>query len=68
MNQTPQTIERYFGCHIIKKTHGGQVTYTYKPQSFRRVFPQFPKSNFSITLAALSTLHVQGTILHIMVP
>ncbi len=49
LNQTPQTIERHFGRYNTKKTNGEQVTYTYAPKSFRRLFPQFPKSNFSIT-------------------
>lgn len=49
LNQTPQKIEGYFGGYITKKTQGEQVTYTYAPKSFRRLFPQFPKSNFSIT-------------------
>ncbi|BAY63951.1 hypothetical protein NIES22_40410 [Calothrix brevissima NIES-22] len=48
-NQTPQTIAGYFGRYNSKKIDGEQVTYTYAPQSFRRLFPQFPKSNFSIT-------------------
>jgi len=49
LNQTPQTIELYFGVYYTKKTNGEQVTYTYAPKSFRRVFSQFPKSDFSIT-------------------
>lgn len=48
LNQTPQTIERYFGRYITKQLNGDTLTYTYAPQSFRRLFPQFPKSNFSI--------------------
>lgn len=48
-NQTPQTIELYFGRYLAKKSDGGKLTYTYAPKSFRRLFPQFPKSNFSIT-------------------
>ncbi|MEH1943678.1 MAG: hypothetical protein V7L01_26140 [Nostoc sp.] len=47
-NQTPQRIERYFGRYITKQTNGDTVSYTYAPQSFRRLFRQFPKSNFSI--------------------
>jgi hypothetical protein len=49
LNQTPQRIELYFGRYISKKTNGAQVIYTYAPKSFRRLFPQFPKSYFSIT-------------------
>lgn len=49
LNQTPKTIERYFGRYTTKKTNAKQVTYTYAPKSFRRLFPQFPKSDFSIT-------------------
>lgn len=49
LNQTPQTMERYFGRHITKRTNGNDVIYIYNPKSFRRIFPQFPKSNFSIT-------------------
>lgn len=49
LNQTPQTIERYFGRYITKQINGKRSIYTYNPKSFRRLFPQFPKSNFSIT-------------------
>lgn len=49
LNQTPQIIERYFGRPISKRTNGNGVIYIYNPKSFRRIFPQFPKSNFSIT-------------------
>ncbi|MBD2385734.1 hypothetical protein [Cylindrospermum sp. FACHB-282] len=49
LNQTPQTIERYFGRYLKKQTSEGKVIYTYAPKSFRRLFPLFPKSNFSIT-------------------
>ncbi|WP_256973351.1 hypothetical protein [Nostoc sp. T09] len=64
LNQTPQTIERYFGRYSTKKTNGAQVTYTYAPKSFRRLFPQFPKSNFSIAFvnnqAKYITLNFNG--------
>ena len=49
LNQTPPGIARYFGRHLSKQINGDRLTYTYAPQSFRRLFPQFPKSNFSIT-------------------
>lgn len=49
LNQTPQTIERYFGRPISKQINGNGVIYIYNPKSFRPIFPQFPKSNFSIT-------------------
>ncbi|MDZ8054825.1 MAG: hypothetical protein RMX68_008795 [Aulosira sp. ZfuVER01] len=49
LNQTPETIEQHFGRYTSKKTNGEQVIYTYAPKSFRRLFPQFPKSDFSIT-------------------
>ncbi len=49
LNQTPQTIERYFGHYLTKRTNGDRLTYTYAPKSFQGLFPQFPKSNFSIT-------------------
>ncbi|BAZ39209.1 hypothetical protein NIES4101_51610 [Calothrix sp. NIES-4101] len=48
-NQQPPTINHYFGHHIAKQANGEQITYTYAPQNFRRLFPQFPKSTFSIT-------------------
>lgn len=48
LNQTPQTIERYFGRYLKKQTSDEKVIYTYAPKSFRRLFTQFPKSNFSI--------------------
>ncbi|BAY92883.1 MULTISPECIES: hypothetical protein [unclassified Tolypothrix] len=64
LNQTPQTIERYFGRYITKKTNGEQVTYTYAPKSFRQLFKQFPKSDFSITFvksqAKYITLNFNG--------
>ncbi len=63
-NQTPQTIERYFGRYNTKKSNGKVITYTYAPKSFRRLFPQFPKSNFSITFinnqAKYITLNFNG--------
>lgn len=48
-NQTPQTIEKYFGRYITKLTTGKEITYTYAPQDFRKLFPKYPKSNFSLT-------------------
>jgi hypothetical protein len=48
LNQTPQTIESYFGRYTTKLTQGEQITYTYTPKSFRGLFPKFPKSNFAI--------------------
>ena len=49
LNQTPQTIQSYFGRYQTRLTTTQGVTYTYAPAQFRRLFPQFPKSNFSIT-------------------
>ena len=48
-NQTPQTINRYFGGYKTRLTTPSEVTYTYAPTKFKRLFPKFPKSKFSIT-------------------
>ncbi|MFN6568609.1 hypothetical protein [Dendronalium sp. ChiSLP03b] len=57
LNQTPQTIERYFGRYVTK-TKSDRFIYTYNPKSFRRLFPQFPKSNFSITFVNNQAKHI----------
>ncbi|HEY9690685.1 MAG TPA: hypothetical protein V6D15_00600 [Oculatellaceae cyanobacterium] len=49
LNQTPQTINRYFGGYKTRLTTNQGVTYTYAPAKFKRLFPKFPKSKFSIT-------------------
>jgi len=49
LNQTPQTIHRYFGGYKTRLTTNSGVTYTYAPVKFRQLFPKFRKSNFSIT-------------------
>lgn len=58
LNQTPQTIEGYFGRYTTKLTKGEQVTYTYAPPSFRQLFPKFPKSNFSLTFVNNQVKHI----------
>jgi hypothetical protein len=49
LNQTPQAIQRYFGRYQTRQTTKDGVIYTYAPATLRWLFPQFPKSNFSIT-------------------
>ena len=49
LNQTPQTIKRYFGGYKTRLTTNQGVTYTYTPANFKRLFPKFPKSKFLIT-------------------
>ena len=48
LNQTPETINRYFGGYKTRLTTNAGVTYTYAPANFKQLFPTFPKSNFSI--------------------
>jgi hypothetical protein len=53
LNQSPQTIERYFGRYWTRLTLTGngvtRVTYTYSPAGLRRVFPKNQINQFSIT-------------------
>ena len=53
LNQTPQTIERYFGRYWTRltRTENGvtRVTYTYSPAGLRRIFPNTQISGFAIT-------------------
>ena len=48
-NQTPQTINRYFGGYKTRLITPNEVIYTYAPTQLKRLFPKFPKSNFTIT-------------------
>jgi hypothetical protein len=53
LNQTPQTIERYFGRYWTRLTtsdaNGNTViTYTYSPRQVRRLFSGTENSTFSI--------------------
>lgn len=47
LNQTPQTIQRYFGRPLTQVTHqsngNSEVTYTYSTGPLRRLLPKFPK-------------------------
>ena len=65
LDQTPQTINRYFDGYKTRLTTNSGVTYTYAPAKFRRLFPKFPKSNFSITFvnnkAKKITLNFNGS-------
>ncbi len=49
LNQTPQTIERTFGRYQTRLTTSDGVTYTYSATQLRQLFPQFPKTEWSIT-------------------
>lgn len=53
LNQSPQTIERYFGRYWTRLTltENGvtRVTYTYSPAGLRRVFPNSQINRFAIT-------------------
>jgi hypothetical protein len=53
LNQTPQTIERYFGRYWTRltRTENGvtRVTYTYSPAALQRIFPNTQISSFAIT-------------------
>ena len=53
LNQSPQTIERYFGRYWTRLTltENGvtRVTYTYSPAGLRRVFPNNQINRFAIT-------------------
>lgn len=56
LNQTPQTIERYFGRYWTRLTHPEngvtRVTYTYSPRGLQRVFPNTRVDRFAITFIA----------------
>ena len=53
LNQTPQTIERYFGRYWTRLTltENGvtRVTYTYSPRRLQQVFPKTRVDRFAIT-------------------
>lgn len=50
LNQTPQTIQRYFGRPWAWLTSNERVTYTYSPAGIRRLFPNFSEyGTFKIT-------------------
>ncbi|MBM0745234.1 hypothetical protein JOY44_27565 (plasmid) [Phormidium sp. CLA17] len=53
LNQTPQTIERYFGRYWTRltRTENGvkRVTYTYSPRGLQRIFPNTRVDRFAIT-------------------
>ncbi|HEY9692257.1 MAG TPA: hypothetical protein V6D15_08640 [Oculatellaceae cyanobacterium] len=65
LNQTTQTIQRYFGGYKTRLTTNEGITYTYAPAKFKLLFPKFPKSNFSITFvnnkAKKITLNFNGS-------
>lgn len=47
LNQSPQTVQRYFGRPIATVSAGGtrlsEMTYRYNPAGIRRVLPKLPK-------------------------
>lgn len=49
LNQTPQAVERTFGPYQTRLTTPDGVTYTYSATQLRQLFPQFPKTEWSIT-------------------
>lgn len=53
LNQSPQTIERYFGRYWTRltRTENGttRVTYTYSPAGLRRILPRAQIERFSVT-------------------
>jgi hypothetical protein len=46
LNQTPATIQRYFGHPLSQQIdkNNKQVIYSYSTKKLRRLFPKFPKS------------------------
>ena len=47
-NQTPQTLQKYFGKPLSKVIKNDSITYTYSNQQLHRLFPEFGDSQFSI--------------------
>lgn len=66
LNQSPQTIERYFGRYWTRLTltENGvtRITYTYSPAGLRRVFPTDQIDRFAITFAENRSQQVSASI------
>lgn len=48
LNQTPQTIQKYFGKPLSKSVKNNGINHTYSNSKIRRLFPDFADSKFSI--------------------